>query len=146
MREMYFNEPFIRSNNELLFSVFKMPRNDNDWQIEELVKIVSRPKPKERKVLGIARIIRINEKHVAKKYHYFLAGFSRNEDNTPDVITPEEAREQGFIGLHGGGDLDKFKHYLYKKYGFPYSYGYVINKITLYWLDNSVLKNTNTKE
>jgi len=112
------------------FTTFRFPRKDKDWEVEELVQVVYKPRSKEREPLGIARIIRKQEKDLRKKYY----GFG-DICKDPDVITPSEAYEDGFVAMRGGGDIEKMLGYLrgsstYEQY---YRVGKV-NKLILYWL------------
>ena len=118
------------------FTTFRFPRKDRDWDVEELVQVVYKPRSKEREPLGIARIIRKQEKDIGKKYYQF-AGVCKDLD----VITPDDAYEDGFSGMHGGGDIKKLLDFLretstYEQY---YRVGKV-NKLTLYWLENEISK------
>ena len=113
------------------FTTFRFPRRDKDWEIEELVQIVYKPRSKEREPLGIARIIRKQEKDLRKKYY----GFG-DICKDADVITPSEAYEDGFVAMHGGGNIEEMLDYLrgsstYEQF---YRVGRV-NKLTLYWLE-----------
>jgi len=57
MRILGFSKKWAKLNNKLLFTTFRFPRKDKDWEIEEVVQIVYKPRSKEREPLGIARII-----------------------------------------------------------------------------------------
>ena len=48
------------------FTTFRYPRRDRDWEVEEIVQVVYKPRSKEREPLGIARIIRIQPKDMSK--------------------------------------------------------------------------------
>ena len=112
-------------NNELTFTTFRYPRKDRDWEVEEVVQIVYKPRTKERKPLGIARIIRKNEKNLNKNWSYYSSS-----PNTPDMITPDEAYEDGFSGMHGGGDREAMVKFI-KDWSKPP----IVNKLTLYWIE-----------
>lgn len=64
MRIMGFQKHWINHTtgkpklSEPWFTTFRFPRADNDWQVEEVVQIVLKPRTKERIILGEARIIR----------------------------------------------------------------------------------------
>ena len=130
MRELGFSKMWDKLNNEILFTTFRFPRKDKDWQIEEGVKIVYKPRSKEREVLGIARIIRKQPKDLNKRWSYY-ASFS--QPNTPDMITPSEADEDGFTGMHGGGDTEKMRRFFIDTYGYS-KCKEPINRLTLYWV------------
>ena len=58
MRILVFSKKWDKLNNEILFTTFRYPRRDKDWQIEEVVQVVYKSRSKgggER--LGIAQII-----------------------------------------------------------------------------------------
>ena len=141
MRELYFKDKITYSDKDILFTDFRFPRKDKDWQVEELIKIVYKPQRKIHEVKRIARIIRIDKKDLHKQYNYFVAGYGRSSENTPDVITPEEAYDQGFSN-RGYGNVEKMKaHYNKMPYDYRVRNGYhgyndswLINKLTLYWV------------
>ncbi len=137
MREMWVKEKWRRSDDELIFTNYRFPRRDNDWRIEELVRIVYKPTTKDRFVMGIARIIRIQDNDLNKRWSYGW-GMPTNPPNTPDMITYEEAHDDGFHGMHGGGDTDGMISYYRKKYGWSRCEREKLNKITLYWIDKSM--------
>ena len=133
MRELGFSTKWDKLNSEILFTTFRCPRKDRDWQVEEVVKIVYKPRSKEREVLGIARIIRKNIKDLNKQFHFSWGIYST--PNTPDTITPDEAEDDGFTGMHGGGDTEKMRRFFIDTYGYSRCET-PINKLTLYWIDN----------
>jgi len=139
MRILGFSKKWGKLNKQwferdlLTFTTFRYPRRDKEWEAEEVVQIVYKPRSKEREPLGIARIIRKEPKDTRKKWSYYpLPSFP----NTPDMITPEEAREDGFIGMHGGGDIQGLLNWLQgsaepmRSYREP-----LVNKLTLYWIE-----------
>jgi len=105
------------------FTTFRYPRRDKDWEVEEVVQVVYKPRSKEREPLGIARIIRKQEKDIDE-------GWSFYGSNTAKAISPSEAEEDGFTGQHGGGDVRAMREFI-----FDYSRGSLINKLTLYWIE-----------
>ncbi len=118
---------------EMIFTTYRFPRKDKDWAVEEVVQAVYKPRSKEREVLGIARIIRKEPKDLNKQFHYYTGGYS--EPNTPDTITPDEAKEDGFAGMHGGGDTEKMRKFFQDTYGYKRCKEERINKLTLYWIE-----------
>ena len=113
------------------FTTFRFPRKDKDWEVEELVQVVYKPRSKEREPLGIARIIRKQEKDLSKKFY----GFG-DICKDPDVITPAEAYEDGFSGMHGGGDIQKMLDFLRESSTFEQYYRVSkVNKLILYWIE-----------
>ena len=113
------------------FTTFRYPRRDSDWEVEEVVQVVYEPRSKEREFLGIARIIRKQPKDLDKRFRYYTGGWL--EPNTPDTITPVEAEDDGFTGIHGGGDLAKMRQFFIDTYGYS-KCKEPMNKLTLYWV------------
>lgn len=109
------------------FTTFRYPRRDRDWDEEEVVQVVYKPRTKEREPLGIARIIRKEEKDIDQEWKYYPLP---NFPNTPYVISPEEAKEDGFTGQHGTGDVKAMRSFIR-----DYSRSSLINKLTLYWIE-----------
>ena len=132
MRELGFSKKWTKLNNEILFTTFRFPRKDKDWQLEEVVKIVFKPRSKLREVMGIARIIRKEPKDLNKQFHYNFGTYS--QPNTSDTITPNEAEDDGFTGNHGGGDTEKMRRFFIDTYGYSKCKD-TINKFTLYWIE-----------
>lgn len=117
------------SPDRLTFTTFRYPRRDKDWQAEEVVQVVYKPRSKEREPLGIARIIRKQEKHTGEQFRY-----SSHYTNEPNIITPEEAKEDGFEGRHGGGDIEGLKDWLRASAGHRFYEEPIVHKLTLYWI------------
>jgi hypothetical protein len=136
MRIIGFTKKWGKLNNDLFFTTYRFPRKDKDWGIEEIVQCVYKPRSKEREVLGIARIIRKQPKDLNKQYHYLVTVFGGYK-NTPDIITPEEAENDGFTGMHGGGDTEKMRKFFIDTYGYSACEN-PINKLTLYWISKVV--------
>ena len=110
--------------NLLTFTTFRYPRKDRDWEIEEVVQVVFKPRSKEREVLGIARIIRIEVKDFGEKSHNI------QKDTPGSFITFEEATEDGFTTFSGGGDIKGMIEFIRQPGRDP-----IINKLTLYWIE-----------
>jgi len=132
VRILGFSKKWSKLNNDILFTTFRFPRKDKDWQVEEVVQVVYKPRSKDREPLGIARIIRKEPKDLNKQFHYYTGGYS--PPNTPDIITPSEAEEDGFTGVHGGGDTEKMRQFFIDTYGYS-KCKEPINKLTLYWIE-----------
>jgi len=134
MRILGFSTKWDKLNNDLLFTTFRFARKDadkgRDWAVEETVQIYYKPRSPKREFLGIARIIRKQPKDLNKRFSY-----DNYRENTPDVITPNEAEEDGFEGNHGGGDTAAMRDYFMKTYGYSKCHNEAIYKLTLYWLD-----------
>ena len=114
------------------FTTFRYPRRDRDWEVEEVVQVVFKPRSKERQPLGIARIIRIEQKDMDKRWGYY-----RTIENTPDMISPDEAEGDGFTGPHGGGDVSAMITFIK-----DWSRGDIVNKLTLYWITKEEVRHT----
>ena len=97
------------------FSTFRFPRSDIDWQAGELVQVVYKPRTKERKVLGIARIMR-------KERREFDPHFA---DKDCPLVTEEEAKADGFASV------DDMVKWMERQYGFDFIPR--MNKLTLQW-------------
>ncbi len=130
MRILGFSHKWRKLNNDL-FTTYRFSRKDKDWEVEEVVQIVYKPRSKEREPLGIARIIRKQPKDLNKQWSYYP--YSGQSPNIPDMITPNEAEEDGFTGMHGGGDTEKMRKFFYDTYGYSRCKE-LINKLTLYWI------------
>ncbi len=131
MRILGFSKKWGKLNKPILFTTFRFPRKDRDWEVEEIVQVVYKPRSKEREPLGIARIIRKEPKDLNKRFQYFTGGYT--PPNTPDTITPNEAEDDGFTGMHGGGDTEKMRKFFIDTYGY-FKCKEPINKLTLYWI------------
>jgi len=107
------------------FTTFRYPRRDRDWEVEEVVQVVYKPRSKEREPLGIARIIRIQPKDMSKQYNHYLV-------SPPDLIIASEAEEDGFTGRHGGGDVKAMIEFI-KDWKRPDPNK--VNKLVLYWIE-----------
>ncbi len=130
MRILGFSQKWGKLNNDILFTTYRFPRKDRDWEIEEVVQVAYKPRSKERQVLGVARIIRKQSKDLNKQFSYY----GNPKENTPDVITPSEAEDDGFTGMHGGGDTEKMRKFFMDTYGYSKCKNELINKLTLYWI------------
>jgi len=131
MRILGVSKKWAKLNTDGLFTTFRFPRKDKDWQVEEAVQIVYKPRSKDREPLGIARIIRKEPKDLNKRWSYY-SPFT--QPNTPDMITPNEAEDDGFTGMHGGGDTEKMRRFFIDTYGYS-KCKEPINKLTLYWIE-----------
>ena len=131
MRILGFGTMWSKLNNDLLFTTFRFPRKDKDWQVEEMVQVVFKPRSKLRKPLGIARIIRKDVKDLSKTEYYYYRGRS-----TSEMVTPEEAAADGFTNMWGNGDIEKMLKYFMDSYGVARIRNEPMNKLTLYWISN----------
>ncbi len=132
MRILSFSEHFPKLRNPILFTTFRYPHRGagGDWRVEEEVQIWFKAQsPKNGYRLGIARIIRIEEKDLGKRWSYFPRPSALN---TADMISPGEAEADGFTGQHGGGDVKAMVEFIR-----DLSRGDLVNKLTLYWIEKA---------
>ena len=101
------------------FTTFRYPRYDKDWQVNEQVQPVYKPRSKEREVLGIAEIMFKDRRRTICSI-----------PNDAPQITDEEAREDGFADF-----ADMYK-WLVKTHG-EVEATFTINKLTLRWWDEN---------
>jgi len=116
MRELGFSQRWPKLKQPA-FTTFRCPRQDRDWHQGELVRVVYRPRSREREVLGYAEI-------VSREPRTFLPA-----KKWPQV-TKAEAIEDGF------DNLDAMKAWLYNAHGeerLSLSTGRTMNKLTLEW-------------
>lgn len=110
MRQMGFTERWEKLNQPT-FTTFRLPRRDTDWQLGERVRVVYRPRGKNRELLCEADIIRIEQLEIHQ-------------------ITHNEAVEDGF------DDVNEMKNWLHKVHGDRLSHE-LLHKLTLCKVDRS---------
>ena len=132
MRILGFSKKWSKLNTDGLFTTYRFTRKDKDWQPEEVVQIVYKPRSNDRESLGVARIIRKQSKDLNKRWSYYSPN---TYPNTPDMINPSEAEEDGFTGMHGGGDIENMIKFFQDTYGYSKCHEELINKLTLYWIE-----------
>lgn len=106
--------------NKAKFTTFRFPRKDKDWQVDEIVQVVYKPRRKgggER--LGVAKIISKERRWV----------FTARKPRGQKVVTPQEARKDGFKSY-----VD-MAMWLVNTYGHQRLVNEPINKLTLKWLE-----------
>lgn len=104
---------------EPIFTTFRMPRRDKDWEVGEEVQVVLRPRTKGREILGIAVITGKERRRLRDPSDTHFRPYQIPE------ITREEAIEDGFDSYRS------MQEWLFKAHRLgPYS---VINKLTLSW-------------
>ncbi len=129
MRILNFQKKWPKLNNSLLFTSFRYARRDKDWQVEEVVRVCYRTRFPDREELGVARIIRIDERDMSKRWSPYATHL---RPNTEDTIPPWEAAEDGFYGMHGSGNVEKMREFIRQP-----GRGDIVNKLTLYWIERS---------
>lgn len=116
MRILGFSEKWDKLNS-IEFTTFRFPRKDKDWQVEELVQVVYKPRSKGGgEKLGEALIFN-------KDYKWVVLWYSGGWG-----ITEEEAMADGF------NDRYDMLHWLEKTYGVRHCYE-KMNKLTLRYVD-----------
>ena len=116
MRILGFEQKWPKLRHGSKFTTFRFARKDKDWEVDEEVKVVYKPRSKEREMLGIAMI-------TAKERRQFGDG----SVYASYCITPADARLDGFA------DYADMKDWFYKRYG-DRIFKEPINKLTLKWM------------
>lgn len=101
------------------FITFRFSRRDRDWEVEEVVQIVYKPRTKEREVLGIAEIIKKEPRRIFKTKKLY---------HTP-IIQPAEAQKDGFPSYFEMGK------WFVNTYGMQRLLNEPMNKLTLRWVE-----------
>ena len=128
MRILSFSERWRKLNNPILFTTFRYPRRDRDWEPEEVVQVYFKARSPAREKLGTARIIRIETKDMSKRWSPFATNRS---PNTEDMVTPVEAAEDGFYGEYSAsGNVEKMRQFIRQPHRSD-----ILNKLTLYWIE-----------
>lgn len=86
MRELGFSEKWPKLKQGA-FTTFRFQRRDKDWQVGEVVRVVYKPRSKEREVLGVAEIVSKEKRNMVKA----LA-----DDYSYATVSEDEARADGF--------------------------------------------------
>lgn len=132
MRILGFSQMWPKLQNDT-FTTFRFKRRDKrDWEVGEVVQIVYRPRRKERKVLGTAKIVGVEPRCMA---------WYGSELLYPKV-TDEEAIADGFpdmpnkviTGLTKKGYFQMWE-WLWDIYGGKRLREEPMNKITLIWVE-----------
>lgn len=100
--------------NQPIFTTFRFPRRDKDWQLDEIVKVVFRPRSKDRETLGVARIVQKSLRKIGTAFEQYQP-------------TEEEAKADGFPSLI---EMNKWFSEIYGSRIFREP----INKFTLRWV------------
>ena len=105
------------------WTTFRFPRKDRDWQMNEPVQVVFKPRSKEREILGIATII--------EKYAVYVFPNPIPDPICPiGSITEEDAINDGFQGLK---EMQLWFWDTYKRE----AVNSPINKLTLIWQETA---------
>jgi hypothetical protein len=107
------------------FTTFRYPRKDRDWEINEIVQAVYKPRSKNREILGMAQIIKKELRAMA------LQG---DKTGMPH-ITNEEAIADGFPDTEVQHGYFSMWEFLWDYYGGERLISEPMNKLTLKWLD-----------
>lgn len=110
MRVLGFQKYWPKLDDET-FTTFRYPRRDKDWQVGELVQIFIKPRSKERRFLGCAKITSMEIYHM-------------------EAISDEVAQRDGFVDAKG------MLQWLAKTYKLSdkRAFCYPMNKLTLEWI------------
>lgn len=122
MRELGFSEKWPKLKQD--FTTFRFQRRDKDWQVGEVVKVVYRPRTKQREVLGVAKIISKAQRAMA--WHGDRTGAIK--------VTDEEAIADGFIGRPEKSAYFEMWEFLFNYYGGTRLLSEPMNKLTLQWV------------
>lgn len=98
------------------WTTFRLRRQDKDWELGEVVQVVLHPRSKQRKILGIAKII--------NKEPRYLCPLSYQEN----TLSLAEAIEDGFQ------NLPEMKLWMIKAHGHRIE-AEPLNKLTLEWIE-----------
>lgn len=98
---------------EDIFTTFRFQRHDRDWEVGEVVQVVSKPRTKGRELLGIAMI-------VGKAPRWVSLGWVE--------VSELEAKADGFSGISAMIDTMAKMHHN-RNYSEP------MNKLTVQWAE-----------
>jgi len=109
-----------------IFTTFRFPRKDKDWQRREIVQVVYLPRSPRREILGIAEIISIEPRcmawHGSKLVETRITNKEANADGFPD-----EENKKGYFLMW---------EWLFGIYGGYRLMSEAINKLTLKWQES----------
>lgn len=109
------------------FTSFRLPRKDEDWKEKEVVKIVCRPRSKNREVLGTAKIITKERKYFFYLPHGLFPGRIINDNDAKrDGFPSSHEMYLAMVKMHGRERIDG-------SYLVTGPYDGKINKLTLRW-------------
>jgi len=115
MRILGFTERWDKLQRDK-FTTFRFPRKDKDWEIGEVVRVVFKPRSKDRQILGMAKIVGRESRQML--YHHALLNVSSQE-----------------AVLDGFNDPEGMECWLVKTYGLQRLYNEPMNKLTLQWVE-----------
>lgn len=124
MRVLGFSERWSKLDNNT-FTTFRFQRRDKDWQTGEVVKVVFKPRTREREVLGVAKIIGKGKRWVAWEAQYLSASLQGIA-----TVSDFEAAEDGFTGVL------EMMEWMTKTHK-DRNYRELMNKLTLEWVSQS---------
>lgn len=110
MREIGFGQMWPKLQ-QVEFTTFRFCRKDRDWAVGEVVRVVFKPRSKQRKVLGTAEIV-------------------SKEPRFPPPVSEDEAIQDGFLGR---GDM---AYWIFKTHG-DRLLSEPMNKLTLRWIERA---------
>lgn len=125
MRILGFSKKFNKLNQDV-FTTFRFPRRDRDWEEGEQVQVVFKPRSKDRELLGWAIIVGKVKRRMSKHY-----------DETGEIlVTNQEAEEDGFSGTLAKPAYFNMWEFLWDFYGGERLQKEPMNKLTLKWVES----------
>jgi len=117
------------------FTTFRFPRRDKDWEVGEQVRVVYKPRTKEREVLGIAKIIG-KERCWVGWATTLIHWIHSQKDILPGrggwgTVSHKEAVEDGFSGVL---EMIQWMSKTHK----DRNNQEIMNKLTLQWVEEIV--------
>lgn len=100
------------------FTTFRFTRRDRDWEFGEVVQIVYKPRSKEREILGIAEILKKEERWI----------FSGRKPWGAKMLNSKEAKADGFKNYFDMAE------WLSRTHGQQRLVIEPMNKLTLRWI------------
>jgi hypothetical protein len=124
MRILGFQKRWDKLRKSWEFITFRYPRRDKDWEVGEVVKVVVKPRSKNKEVLGVAKIIGKEARAMPlpnEQFDYYAC---------PPLVTEQEAIADGFKSR------DDMCEWLTQTYGHDdrWVFNEPMNKLTLRWI------------
>ena len=115
--------------DDLVFTTFRVPRRDKDWQPLEHVQVWLKPRSKQREYLGIAEILAIEPRFMQSSRVVTGPVLATRKGLELYVVRDIEARRDGF---GSGTDMRLALEKMHRRYDF---FAQPVNKLTLVWLE-----------
>ena len=118
MRILGFQKLWDKLTKGWEFTTFRLPRADKDWQVNELVQVVLKPRSKKKVKLGTAIIVAIEPRE-----------FDKRQSPIAPCVTDKEAILDGFNGK------EDMYNWMTKTHGHDDRFIFnPMNKLTLKWV------------